>query len=493
MKQFANILLICIALVFTILSSRIVPYKYFEPYHLELDSIWNKEANDQEYMVDINNDSVPDLIRHHKINQSGHSLEFRHDNKLHVIYIFQENEFFISKFLYFADIKQDHSSEIIFISAVGNMAYLNILEYNAKKQLLSPVEKIKIDSISYFNSVPDIVNNCIVSSQSGIYFDLTAGYSVQPRNIYKYKLADRSLSKTKLNSIVNTKLELLNFKRQEFLLAKNVKATGNTISHEESESLKNSTNKDTLEMYESVKHLEYSYGDFASYILLYNKLDFAFKPVEFFGWTNYTKSEFLNINSIPHIIAITNTEKGDKSNKLITVCNLLGEIVKQIPMPYDFTDVFTDNDNIVFYGNKTLYLYSNNLEPKKEIPHITYAGGFFDINHNNKDEFIAFEDNRMVVFSDGFKHKTTFDIAQEFAPSPGQNGISTLQMNGKSCFLYNTRLFYYLFSYSQNHYVFLKYPFYVFIICLLVGAFVYLDKNLFQAARKRKSTAGKNG
>jgi signal transduction histidine kinase len=470
LNKFANLLLVCVALFFTILSGRIVPQKYFEPYNLALDSIWHKEATDQEYMVDINNDSAPESILHHKINQSGHSIEFRHNNTLHEIYIFRENEFFISRFLHFADINQNQTREIIFFSAIGNTAYLNVLEYDPEKQLLFPIEKVKIDSIRYYDGVPDVTNHCLIATQSGIYFDLLAGYCIQPRAVYKYDFRNKSLVKTKRSSIVSPKLDLINFDGKEFLLAKNVKATGNTVSPEESESLKNSKNADTLEMYEYTKHLVYRYGDFASYILLYNKnLEFAFKPIEFFGWTNYTKSGFINMGGISYIVALANTKEGDKSSKVIIICDLQGNIAKQIPMPGDFTDVFTNSDDIVFSGNNTLYRFSKNLELVKEIPNVSFAGGFFDINRDNEKEFVAFEKDNLIVFTGGFRRKTMFKIAQEFAPFPQENGISTLQRNRKSCFFFNTRLFYYLFSYSQNYYAFLKYPFYVLLFAFWLG------------------------
>ncbi|NCB07984.1 MAG: GHKL domain-containing protein [Bacteroidia bacterium] len=138
-------------------------------------------------------------------------------------------------------------------------------------------------------------------------------------------------------------------------------------------------------------------------------------------------------------------------------------------MPYDFTGVFPGNGNVVFYGNKTLYLYSMNLEPVKEIKNITFASGFFDIDHDSKKEFIAFDNNEMVIFSEGFRHKTTFKIEQEFAPFPEKNGISLFKKNGKSCFVFNTRLFYYLFSYNQNRYAFLKYPFFILFFAFWLG------------------------
>jgi len=44
-----------------------------------------------------------------------------------------------------------------------------------------------------------------------------------------------------------------------------------------------------------------------------------------------------------------------------------------------------------------------------------------------------------------------------------------MQINNRHCFNYNNRLFYYIFSYSQNHFAFLKYPFYLMIFLFWSG------------------------
>jgi hypothetical protein len=183
-------------------------------------------------------------------------------------------------------------------------------------------------------------------------------------------------------------------------------ATGNTMTRYEYESMEKSKNKDTIELfkiYKPLKHLVYDYGDFSSYILLYNdSLKFAFEPVEFFGWTNITKSEFININGIPHIVALTNTEKGDTANRVITLCDLQGNIMKQLPMPHDFTEIYTGNGKIVFKGEESLFVYSDRLEIIEQISDITESAGFFDINGDRTREFIAFRKSELTAFSPEF-------------------------------------------------------------------------------------------
>ncbi|MBE9468404.1 MAG: HAMP domain-containing histidine kinase [Bacteroidetes bacterium] len=480
MKQIFNIIKIVsalIALAFVILISNIVPKNQFEPYKLELDSVWVKEEAQQEYWTDINNDPKIEKIKHHNINIHGHSIEQWKGKKLNQVFIFRENEKFAGKNLTFADVDSNRTKELLFVSFKNNSAFLNILSYDIEMKILLPVEKIFIDSIKCYKNEIDVKNNFIITSGFNVFLDLQCGYSVQPRNIYKYDFKHKKLIKNKLNSFVNPKVRHLSFKKNNFLLATYSKATGNTISHSEAEWLRNSTNSDTLAMYKEVKHLEYSYGDFSSYILLYNdSLDFEFQPIEFFGWTNFTKAVLVSTDSIPHIVAFTNAQLNEPDNqrcKLLTVCNLKGEIIKQIPLPHNYTDIFSVNNDVIFYGDKTLYVNNKNLELLQKIKCITHAVGFIDINKDNKPEFVAHQNNVLKVFSGDFDINATFKIEQEFTPYPEEHGITTLQINNKNCLLYNTRLFYYLFSYQKNNIAFLKYPFYIFVFLFTFG-FLFL-------------------
>jgi len=454
-----------IALLFTIIIGKIVPDKQFEPYTIALDSVWNKKAGDQEYVVDLNDDASPEFVTHHNINQSGHSIEYRRNDDLHTVHIFYKEDFFISRFLHFSDVNQDGKKEIIFITAIDTIAWLNIFAYNSDLDHYRPARKIEIGPINYYNNKPDVINYAIISNQPSVYFDLTPGYSVSGRHIYKYDFAADSLSKTYKNSFVIKKTGLINYNGEDYLLAKEMLATCNTMTRNDYESMEKSTNKDTIEMfkiYKPLKHLVYDYGDFSSYILLYNdSLKFAFEPIEFFGWTNFTKSEFINIKGIPHIIALTNTDKGDTISKVITLCDLKGNIVKQLPLPYNFTEIYTGNDRIVFKDKENLFVYSDKLEMIKQIPDITHSAGFFDIDGDQESEFIAFRNNEMIVLSPDFNVNATFNIKQEFAPYPEENGISLLQIGDRQGFIFNTRLFYYLFSYTQNTIAIFKYPFYI--------------------------------
>lgn len=474
-KHLPYFILLALALIITMLISQVIPEKQFASYTLELDSIWQKNASDQEYVVDLNNDSVPEFLTHHNINQTGHSIEYRYKDKLHTAHIFYKDDFCISKFLHFSDVNQDGNKEIVFITVIDKIAWLNVLVYNQNLGQYQQEKKIEIGQARYYNHKPDVINNFITTDQSTIYFDLTPGYSVANRYIYKYDLTNDSLTSSDKSSFVIKKTGLINIKGENYLLAREILATGNTMTTYEYESMEKSTHKDTIEMfktYKPLKYLVYDYGDFSSYILLFNdKLKFAFEPIEFYGWTNFTKSELISINQVPHIIALTNTDIGKISNKVITLCDLQGKIVKQIPLPHSFTEMYTDNNSIVFRDKENMYVYSINLDSTKQVQNIAHSAGFFDIDGDEKSEFIAFRDHELLVFSPDFDLKARFAISQEFAPYPQEYGLHTIRIGERLGFYYNTNLFYYLFSYRQNPLAIFKYPFYILVFLIWAGLF----------------------
>ena len=480
MKRIFNITQIIfalIALAFVILISRTVPKNKFAPYILQLDSLWAKENTQQEYLIDIIGNKKITVIRHHNINISGHSIEFQQDEKILQVHIFEYGERFIGKYLKFADIDGNSSQELIFISAKESLAYLNIFSYNANTKEILPIKRIEIDTIKKFNGEMDAVNNFIVTSSSDIYLDLQGSYSVQPRNIYKYNFKNKELIKTELNSLVIPKVSYFNYQNHNYLLATFVRATSNTLSPIDAEMLRTSTDKDTLAMYEKYKYLEYEYGDFSSYILLYNdSLRFAFEPIEFFAWTNFTKATLVPINDVPHIIAFTNAQMDEPDHqkyKLITICNLQGEIIKQIPLPHDYSDIYSENEKVIFYGDKTLFITNVNLKPINEIKNITYAHGYVDIDNDTKSEFVAFTDNILTIYSADFEINASFKIKQEFNPYPEEYSFAILQTGQENSFIFNSRLFYYKFNYEKNNIAFLKYPFFI-MVFLVVFVILFL-------------------
>lgn len=479
-NKITTVLLILIAFVFTWLIHEVVPEKQFVPYRLELDSVWNKETDKQDYCVDLNNDHRYETIRHHNINKTGHSLELMYNNSLRVIGIFGEKMFCISRYIKFADVDHDSVKEMMFVAASEHKVSLFILEFDFNVETNAPkptIRQVDFDSVGYSNNMPDVINFDILTDKSDIYFDLQAGYSIQPRNIYKYNLLTKKIIKSSRNGIVNKKLELFSFNDSLYLLAKRVVVAANTFSQQQADKFRFSKNQDSVAIYDRIKNKIYQYGDFSSYTLLYNnQLDFAFKPIEFAGWTNYTLSEVLWKDSIPYILSLTNAHSADKATKKLTLCDLHGNIEKQVQLTNNYVGLYTNNKKMALIGNNTLDVYSLDFTLTKKIEGISFASGFYNLTGNLTKEFVAFNKNEMIVFSGDFSEKTSMVIAQEFAPYPEGNNIEILDKNGKTSLLFNTRLFYYLFSYEKNNIAFLKYPFYGIVFFFWIGLLLFLLK-----------------
>jgi hypothetical protein len=133
---------------------------------------------------------------------------------------------------------------------------LNILVYNPATGQYKPVKIFEIGPVKYYNNKPDVINYSIIAHQSVIYFDLTPGYTVSNRHFYKYDFANDSLLLSDKNSFIIKKTGLINFNGENYFLAREVLATGNTMTRYEYESMEKSTNKDTIEMFKIYKPLK---------------------------------------------------------------------------------------------------------------------------------------------------------------------------------------------------------------------------------------------
>lgn len=464
----------------TLLISHVIPEKQFAPYTLELDSVWPTKPDSRDYLVDFAGDSTPELVRHLNINKTGHSIEFGQRKKFKVIFFFQPKEFFISKSLRFFDVNNDGIKDILFLSALDSTAFLNIMEFDAGQYNTFTRRKtyaIKIDKIKYQNNLPEAENTDLTVFNGSVWFNLNGGYSIQPRHIYCYNPETRDLTKTPLNGLNINKIELLKHNQQIYVLPRRVNATGNTVGQKRLDQFMRSKDPDTLRGVKTLQKLFYDYGDFSSFILLYNhKLELEFKPIEIDTWTNFTESGFTMSDSSLNFIALINTTFGDTSEGNITLCNPKGHIIKQIPLPRNFQHVFTHQQLVVFIGPQSLFLYSPELEFQKTLPGVTDAVGFIDLNNDHDPEFLGFNKNQLVAFSPNFRQKTVYPIEQEIIPLPEDQSVQLFSTSRENCFMFSTRLFNYIFSYKENNLAAARYPFYILLFATVYGLLFSLVK-----------------
>ena len=147
---------VIIAAILALAIIFLMPKDYFSKYKIEKTGENKFSANTRSYYQDLDNDDYPEAVVYYKI-ELGHSINILRNNALLDLYNLDTDELFVSKNLKFADNNKNGIKEIYFISELKAMAYLNILEYiNSKNKFI--IQKIPLDSINYYNKIPDVVN-----------------------------------------------------------------------------------------------------------------------------------------------------------------------------------------------------------------------------------------------------------------------------------------------------------------------------------------------
>ncbi len=462
------------SLVLTIVSVLLIPKKKFKKNIVKEHFFGSKRSVTMSYYYDLDNDGILETIDFIKSKIPGNSVEIRQNNNVAELYNLRKNEEFISTKLQISPRDKNGISSIYFISALDSFLYLNILTFNLQKSKKIELKKITIDSVSLYNNKADAINYKIDFFDNNVIFNIQAGFSIYPRNIYLYNSKTGIINKTDTTSVVCAGFDIFAYENKKYILATNISASGNTISTKQYEKLEKSTNLDTIEIFNKKKYNVFDYGDFASYILLYNKdLKFEFEPIEYIGWTNYTLSKHFFKNNKAYIISLTCNFSDTLNKTYITVCNMKGEIVKQINFKKQYAYIISEpnNDYIILHNgeDKKYYIYSKELKLKSKMKNITSIIGYKDINNDGKKELVALDNHKLIIYSNNLKNTTEFSLN-------GRNNnikhstLNTYTFQGKTYFYFYTKDNYYILEYKKNNYFFVKYL--IFVAILLAWFFV---------------------
>jgi len=459
----------------------IFPEKFFSKYIVEKNNEYTVTNQIKYYFFDLDNDKTIEQIEYYTDESTGHSIYFRNGNKLLNMYNLPKSEIFISKELKFADLDKNNIMEMYYLSAFEGNIYLNFFEFNKNNDAIYNPTKIEIDTFELYNGYTDAINYNIDFYNNNIVFDIQAGFNIQPRNIYNYNFKEKTLLITEKSSIVNLKLNILNYQNENYILGSYTSASGNTISTEDYEKYKKSKDSDSLETLQKKQNKVYQYGDFASYILLYNSnLKFAFEPIEFEGWTNGTYSEFIKIDEKPHIVSLTNNSTDTSFTTFLTICNFNGQIINKIELTKDFYGLFCDyeSENIVIinYLNKELLVYSTDLKLVNKISDISYILGYKDIDNDSKNELITIGNNELVIYRNNLKENSKCLISNINDNFYIIDEIGTYSENNTDYFYFQSFNERFAFSYYKNKFYLLKYPVFLLIFVFWFGIFRLLLK-----------------
>jgi signal transduction histidine kinase len=459
-----KIINIVISLVLGIITILIIPENGFNKYKITQIS---KSKNNNEvitYYCDIDNDGktehVPIVISNSIERSTGNSINFSRESRFFNLYALKSNEFFVSKNIFFADINKNGIKEAYFISRYKKAAYLNIIEFIEKQETIIS-QKYFIENFSLYNDFPDIENKFIKFTDENIIFELNAGYKVQPRRLYSFNYKTKKLLKSPFSSFRFDKFEIIeNDSSYNILITENY-ACNNTISIEElNNKYSKSNHPDTINLYHKLYKKAYKYGDFSSYtILLDDKLNFKFKPIEYKGWTKLTLSDIINIDGKNYIFSYTSTRKDTLFIPLMQIINFNGTIIRSKRIKNGkFYTIF--NNKIILSNG---FVYNNKLEKKSGTGVDAKPLGIMDLNGDKLNEMIYINNDKIIIYANDLKSKVEYPIhycGKEIRLFQKFNDKGKTYLNldiGDSIFI---------FHYYKNNLYFLKYPFYIFIIIL---------------------------
>ncbi len=446
----------------TLISVLLFPDTKFKKRIVKEHTFGSKRSVTTSYFYDLDNDGVLETIDFMVFKIPGNSVEIRQNDNVVDLYNLRKNEDFVSTKLQISPRDKNGKSSIYFISALDSLLYLNILTFDYKKSKKIVVKRIAVDSIHLYNNEPDAINRKIAFFENNVVFDIQASFSIYPRNIYIYNSKTDLVSKTDTTSIVCSNFDIFNYKNKTYILATNISASGNTISAKEYKEFEKSTNPDTINIFNKKKNNVFDYGDFASYILLYNKdLKFEFAPIEYTGWPNYTLSTHFKKDDKPYILSLTKNVSDTLNKTYLTVCNMEGKIVTQINFKEQYNNLHSDtnNDYIILHNSekKEYYIYSKELKFKSKIQNITSVIGYKDINNDGENELLALNNHKLIIFTNNLKNRTEFEL------NNGNNNINRHTLNtyahqGRTYFYFYIKDNYYILEYKKNKYFFVKYP-----------------------------------
>jgi signal transduction histidine kinase len=480
LKKTVIVLAFFISLIIGSLIFLLIPEDYFGKYKIEKISEAQVFENTSKYFKDLDSDRLIETVELYKKANPGHCIYIRRGSKLLNNFTFRKNETIISDEICFSNVNDDILTEMYFLTAFERKVFLHQLRFNTRNAIFSD-SVMQIDSFSYYNNIPDVRNYEIKLIGNKIFFDLQAGYSIQPRKLCIYDFSDNSLITSPKASIVSTKTEILKYHNNLYFLPSKISASGNTFSKVEYEMCKKSRNRDTILLVERKKDKVYEYGDFSAYILLYNNdLSYAFELIEFYGWTRTVFSDFIEKNKKPHIVSLVSSGLDTAAGEKLIIHSLQGKTVDSISFRTD-NHILINNfrkDKILVHNltRKILCVYNTNLTLDKEIENIDKLIECYDINGDSTNEILTLRDNQLVVFSNDLKNETFYDLGEYRENLHIKNKIWSFREDEKTIFYFNTKMFAYQFQYTENKLSIFKYPVLTLLILIIFFSQISLIK-----------------
>ncbi len=458
-----------LALPFSISLILLLP-PLFNKYTGSIESITtaNQNAMASCYYVDIDKDGFSEKVLFSIWNNNSTSVQIYTYQGTQIDQLNFKGYFYYDFNMLNGDYNNNGIDEIYFNTYTDDsLIFINRIEMLENRQI---VEKQKlIGKVNFHNKKLDLfINNVSVldvnkDSRKELVFFISAGYSLQPRKVYAWDMHNDTLFSSPLCYARIYDIDICDLDKDSETdiichthAPANIKDTSHIIYHDHSN----------------------------WFIILNNKLNFKFKPVEYKGHGTSMTAYSMKWDGQYYIIAlIKNALSGKEFAKLLLFDKELHvikerELNKDAAMHYALHKIrIKAKDEFYFLDvlNRRIEVLDTNLQAKSIISSIDmYVWKLLDIDLDQTDEIIGFNNatTKVIISRSDFTHPVEYDIPESLGPNYLVNSIRrngteapqlSLQRGNKT----------YLLNYNKNPFYFLKYPFYI-LVYAFFGLFFFV-------------------
>jgi len=286
---------ILISLAITVLLIVLLP-PFFNKYEIKLCGIKTMGEDMIVKYVDLDSDGYSEMLKYcHYPTKQVFVENYDKNEKLTGIWNLLGDYIKNSDFMY-GDFNNNGSKEIYVFTQKGDSVFINgneVLNHNSGSvifynKFIDTVKKSGGGFYDYY-TMPGKLMDINSDNRKEIIFVIEAGFSLVPRRIYAYDIANDTVYKSPSYGNMFSELifyDINNDGKEEIMGG--CGSSGNFKSSEFYEACKKSHDKDTLKLYKKFKPYEnVQYWDGSAWLMCFNsQLKLLFDPVEFKEFTS---------------------------------------------------------------------------------------------------------------------------------------------------------------------------------------------------------------
>ena len=461
-----------LAFVLTLPFIFFLPYKPVKYQTKVYKKRWSKGVKIQ--YVDLNNDGDKEQINYFKNFNKLSILVYDHAGGLVGQWNFEKNYYISSFEIYTGDINNNGFKEVFGFTSKEDSVFLGYTEPMGKD---TKVHTFFIDKIATRNSYPIIYGitdaSCIDMNGDtfpDLVFNISAGYSLQPRKVYWFDFRNHKLHKSpEAGEVIQT------------LVFDDLDNDGKPEIFGETDPSFNYQEKDTA-----------PYKDNSAWLFVYdNNLHFLFNPISFGNYYSDLNTYSCVYKGRKCLISWFNPSRDIYGHPCLMIHDITGKLLNSDTLRYvpsgQGNALIKKNDTEFYLLEKNRNLYEINTS-FKVIRQYKLPSDFegwarvYDLNRDNDPEIVLenMQVPELIILSANFKHENVVRLER------GEENIYKITFFDNRLFFY-TDLNQYFISYRVNRFYYLQVPIYLGVYLFFLILLHFIKKAQESRAREKYS------